>query len=355
MPVYLGCEEMVNEKGPYALCFMANVNIEPTLVTPVQMDIVTPSWPYELHFSADTCGERSEIPAWTVTDFKYDRPARAGGGEKPPTAGLSFNVHNLANLETLACSVRVDETALDRSHDEPWVDCSSTSGSGKFLSTKVLFSKKYSLLGINQTWLCGDNSLSRGGQYVPLAYLSFHLGSTVSIALTATRARTTFGGVGYLELPLSCTNESTAAGRPPSPLACSMAATNFTGYSDIEYIPTFPHTYYTRSCMINSINVTALTLREYKIDANARTARLRVYNPGPGEEYRIALADMKNDGAWHACYVGTDSLPWQLVSCQYQLSGAENLGLQLQWYCDDRNPDHAYAEPVPPLYYLGLS
>ena len=162
MPVYLGCEEQEEkEKGNYAICFMANVNIEPSLVAPVKMDIITPSWPYELHFSADTCGERSEIPAWTIADLQYDHTSQALGG------GLSFKMYNLANYETLACSVRVDETSLDRSHKEPWADCSSTSGSGNFLSTKVLFNRNYNMLGINQTWLCGDNSLSRDGLYVP--------------------------------------------------------------------------------------------------------------------------------------------------------------------------------------------
>jgi len=122
-----------------------------------------------------------------------------------------------------------------------------------------------------------------------------------------------------------------------------MAPTNFTGYSNLDYVPKLPHTYYARSCMINSINVTSLTIRGYEIDEAAKTANLRVFNPGPGDEYRIPLVDVKKDGAWHTCNAGTDSLPWQLVSCQYRLSEAGEAGLKLQWYCDDRNPDHAYA------------
>ena len=165
MPVYLGCEAVTEEeRGNFTICYMGNVNIEPTLVSPVAMDIVTPAWPYELHFSADTCGERSEIPAWTITDLKYSQAAQSGGGSSPVNAGLSFKMRNLANFEDLNCSLHVDDTLLERTRGEPWVDCSGTSASGNFLSTKVLFNRQYNMLAINQTWMCGDNSQSRDGQ-----------------------------------------------------------------------------------------------------------------------------------------------------------------------------------------------
>ena len=160
-----------------------------------------------------------------------------------------------------------------------------------------------------------------------------------------TSQSTTFNGVGYLELPWNCTEGSAAVNGTLGSGACSMMPTNFTGYNNLDYMPRLPHSYYTRSCTINSINVTNMAVKEYTVDAAAKTANLRIYNPGPNDEYRIPLVDVKTDGSWHACNAGADILPWQLVSCQYQLDGMKELGLKLQWYCDDRNPDHAYVDP----------
>lgn len=121
-----------------------------------------------------------------------------------------------------------------------------------------------------------------------------------------------------------------------------MPATNLTGYND--GVPQTPHTYYSHSCTINSLNATSLTLKSYEIEnANKqqKIAYFTVFNPGPGEEYNIRRMPVQDDGIWHDCIAGPDLLPWQLISCQYLLNGTESIGFRFQWYCDDRDPKHA--------------
>jgi hypothetical protein len=128
-----------------------------------------------------------------------------------------------------------------------------------------------------------------------------------------------------------------------------MPTTKLTGYYD--YIPQMPHTHYTRSCTINSLNITSFTLRNYEIQAGTdpngkrKVADFTVFNPGPGDNYNIRRMPVLDDGLWHACVAGADDpLPWQLVSCDYLLNGEDAIGFRFQWYCDDRDPEHAYVK-----------
>ncbi len=141
------------------MCFLANTNLEPSLVSPVQINPVVP-WPaFVPYFEADNCTDRSEYPAWTINNLTYDHTTpRKDANSTVPLYGLSFNLTNLSNNETLPCFVRVDETTLDRTHSERWVDCAapgSTILNGLSL-TSILFDKDYNLVAINQTWKCND-------------------------------------------------------------------------------------------------------------------------------------------------------------------------------------------------------
>ncbi len=138
---------------------------------------------------------------------------------------------------------------------------------------------------------------------------------------------------------------------PTSDYNCSLSTTplTFTGYLDSA--PQTPHTYYTRSCTINSIsNTTALALREYQIEsgagqANSNTSAVgtfSLYNPGSGDKYKLHRMPVVADGGWHECIAGPQALPWQLAGCRYSLDrGWHRIGFQVQWYCDDRDPSNA--------------
>lgn len=109
-----------------------------------------------------------------------------------------------------------------------------------------------------------------------------------------------------------------------------------------------PHTSYTHSCMINSMNGTSMNLSAYSIDSHgddgAYIASFVVFNPGPGDEYGIRNISVEDDASWHSCGDSPHSLPWQLRSCQYLLDQANNkIGFQLEWDCDDRDPYNAYV------------
>jgi hypothetical protein len=165
--------------------------------------------------------------------------------------------------------------------------------------------------------------------------------------------------MGFLDSQLDCAavskRESQRNHRSVSSYTCTMPKTNLTGYHD--YIPRMPHTYYTHSCTINSLNVSSLTLKNYALEERTEQSKVSyldatILNPGPGEEYYIRRMPVQNDGLWHSCIAGSDPLPWQLVSCEYLLNGSEDVGFRFQWYCDDRDPEHAYVEPLAPCTIL---
>lgn len=170
-------------------------------------------------------------------------------------------------------------------------------------------------------------------------------------------SRESFTGTGYLVEPLDCgspINKSyfdeggnLIAGS--SQYNCSLPATTIYGYSGDG--PAMPHTSYTRSCTIHSFNTTSMLLQDYEIEsfANAtpptdlrKNATFTVYNDGPGDTYQISTTDVQTDGIWHECAAGGGSQPWQLALCQYLLDRAQGiLAFSTQWYCDDRDPQHA--------------
>lgn len=176
--------------------------------------------------------------------------------------------------------------------------------------------------------------------------------------LTASNPRSHFSGVGYTNLSLDCRsaiNSDNYGSDSPmidatSDYSCSLsrAPVVFTGYTDV--VPLMPHTYYTRSCTIESLtNTTTITLREYRIESEtddgnktALSGSFTLHNPGPGDTYRLHGIPILDDGAWHECTAGSEPLPWQLVGCRYLLNRETHMiSFQVQWYCDDRDPSHA--------------
>jgi hypothetical protein len=125
----------------------------------------------------------------------------------------------------------------------------------------------------------------------------------------------------------------------------SMSPVTFTGYR--AEVPSIPHTYYKRSCTINSIsNTTTMALRRYQVQTDTQsennetsiTGSFMLHNPGSGDAYKLYHIPIIDDGDWHECTAGSHGLPWQLVTCQYMLDRSNNrLGFQVQWYCDDRD------------------
>jgi hypothetical protein len=148
--------------------------------------------------------------------------------------------------------------------------------------------------------------------------------------------------------PLNCTSPQTYEGEEtsdPSAYTCSLPTTNISGYAAYDFPPQMPHTSYTHSCTMNSINSTELILRDYVMTNNGE-ASFTVYNPGPGDTYAIRNVTVEDDGLWHKCQGSADSssLPWQLVACDYLLDRAgSKIGFRFQWYCDDRDPYNAYV------------
>ena len=132
-------------------------------------------------------------------------------------------------------------------------------------------------------------------------------------------------------------------GSDVSTYACSLPTTNISGYASYDFPAVMPHTSYTHSCTMNSINSTELLLQDYHV-TNASKASFTVYNPGPGDTYAISNLTIADDGLWHTCQ---GSLPWQLVACEYLLDRtASKVGFRLQWYCDDRDPYNAYVVDI---------
>lgn len=167
-----------------------------------------------------------------------------------------------------------------------------------------------------------------------------------------------YTGTGYVHAPLKCSESASADG--PSTTICSLAAPSepvrFSGYWPEP--PPMPHTRYGRSCTIGSfVNTTSFKLREYTVEtivaAGNRTQLVGTFaieNPGTGETYRFDRMPITADnGVWGGCRAGSGTtLPWQLAGCQYLLERRSNrIGFRFRWYCDDRDPSHAYVlEPV---------
>jgi len=163
LPVQLGCEDESDDRGNVTMCFLGNLNVEPVLLSPVQIAPTVPWLPNELYYKSDSCTERSGYPGWTIDNLSYNSVPQVDYSTATSQYGLSLNITNLSNLEKLSCTIRVDDTALDRTHSDSWIDCSvpgSSSPQTNILSTRVMFNRDYNLLAINQTWKCGGGASS---------------------------------------------------------------------------------------------------------------------------------------------------------------------------------------------------
>ncbi len=97
--------------------------------------------------------------------------------------------------------------------------------------------------------------------------------------------------------------------------------------------------------MMYSLNLTSLVLKSYKIeefDQQHQKGSFILHNPGPDDDYELDTILLQDDGHWHSCdSSGNDSLPWQLLSCEYLFNQEGNkIDFRLRWYCDDRDPFH---------------
>jgi hypothetical protein len=179
------------------------------------------------------------------------------------------------------------------------------------------------------------------------------------VCLPGVNFRGQFTGIAYTNISLDCgtplnlavyDSQGSVVGAT-SDYNCSLSTlpVTFTGYVDVA--PSMPHTYYTRSCTINSFsNTTSMALRAYEIetapqsDSNMTSVvgTFTLYNPGSGDTYKLRRMPVIDDGGWHECMVGPEALPWQLAGCKYMLDRQKHrLGLQVQWFCDDRDPSNA--------------
>lgn len=173
-----------------------------------------------------------------------------------------------------------------------------------------------------------------------------------------TSNRENYTGTGYLSSPLICAAPKTVSiqnsdGRSAgtaSEYNCSLSPTTngakirFSGYSPEP--PIMPHTYYEKSCTLGSfLNTTGLELQDYVVERveSSSTVTFKLRNPGTGDLYSLNQMPVADDGEWHDCVAGSgEVLPWQLATCRYSLDRKlGKLGFHIQWYCDDRDPNHA--------------
>ncbi|KAB5542779.1 hypothetical protein GE09DRAFT_1289451 [Coniochaeta sp. 2T2.1] len=315
LPEALGC----NTEAAQRWCLYGNNAINPALSSPVNIKPF-PAWyprtPYEY---PERCVERSDYPTWELHDFVYNHT----GNEQ----SVSLTVINIMNGARQSCLLTTNEAQSRASAHAPrWMDCTGASQPGSEVSgTQIQFDHDYGLLGIRQSWKCHDNVASNDEP-------------------------DTYTGLGYLVTPLDCTRPVTHNGEgisDASTYTCSLPTRNISGYAAYDFPPRMPHTSYTHSCTMNSINSTGFILQHYEVitDPDKKKpdmATFKVYNPGPGDTYRIQNVTVEGDGLWHKCQGSQDTLPWQLFDCEYLFDpSTSRLGVQFQWYCDDRDPYNA--------------
>jgi len=132
------------------------------LLSPIQLSPVIPKRPYQPYFRPDTCSERSDNPAWLVENLSFvpNPAASADSKVRSINYALSLNLTNWSNGERISCSTLVNNSTLDQTFSERWLDCKSEPNSAKISSTRVMFDKEYKLLGINQIWSCDEPYVS---------------------------------------------------------------------------------------------------------------------------------------------------------------------------------------------------
>ncbi|KAK3312032.1 hypothetical protein B0H66DRAFT_585215 [Apodospora peruviana] len=331
-PLIQGClDDWQAPRGEEILCIMGNSQVWGALTSPIDISPQLPILPYTPAEQPERCVDRSVDPAWQVQDVLYQHHFSQTKNETENHYHLSLNLTNISNNEKVLCAATIDQlenVKIDGSIS--WVNCVPTSSTPtNITSTAVMLDTINGVLGIKQSWNCTD-----GIEGVE---------------------QNDFTGTGYLKTDLECGKTLNSSIYNPqgyivgaqSEYNCTQLSTNFSGYSPDP--PVMPHTSYSRSCTIGSIvNTTSLILREYQIDtATDGTHKLgtfSLYNPGPEDTYRLTKIPVQDDGAWHDCVAGSRPLPWQLVKCQYLLDREKHhASFQIQWYCDDRDPSHAYV------------
>jgi hypothetical protein len=324
---------------------MSDAEVRASLLSPVTIQPTQPHLPHSSDEQPLSCVDRSEDPRWEIENLSYhhsytqihDDPAQS-------YFELFFDLTNLANEQKVSCFVTVDDIAsVGSNHTTRWINCGTTSASASSGATSVTgmeslqvsFDVENNLFGLKQTWRCADGTPDT---FAGAAYLIRRLdcGDPVNLAIIED---------GWVTGATSFYN-------------CSFPALTLSGYTDP---PAMPHTSYTRSCTLNSLNATSLVLKEYEVEylkildgvaleEITKFGTFTLYNPGSGDYYTLWRLPVQDDGTWHECAAGSEPLPWQVVGCQYLLDRANNyLGFQVQWYCDDRDPEHPYVSfPRPP-------
>lgn len=312
----LGCNTESGQKW----CLYGGNSIRPGLTSPLTIRPFPPWLPGSPYEYPERCVERSDYPTWEIRALEYEHHGAI--------QFLSFNYTNMMNGIVSSCSLPINETLTrGTSHLARWIPCSTLapSSSGEISDTFVQFDADYGILALKQNWKCHDNNVNNDE---PEDYY----------------------GLGYLVTPLQCSEWLPYGGEMTGDAAdytCTLPTTNISGYASYDLpLPVVPHTSYTTSCTLNSMNNTVLRLQAYAFDFPAdtpATASVTVFNPGPGDTYAIQDIPLQADGQWHTCATDTaGSVPWQLQSCAYFLNSTSgSIGFKFQWYCDDRDPFHA--------------
>jgi hypothetical protein len=124
-----------------------------------------------------------------------------------------------------------------------------------------------------------------------------------------------------------------------------------------EPAPDFPHSNYNRSCTINSFNLTTLVLTQFVHQSQWALEQLnspevlthdiliQLYNPATDDSYRIQEGWWEEQGAnetqgiWREC---SDPNSQLLLSCSFLYNNITNeIAVKVEWFCDDRDPEHA--------------
>ncbi|KAK3371055.1 hypothetical protein B0T24DRAFT_680181 [Lasiosphaeria ovina] len=333
-PLIQGClDDWQAPRGEETLCIMGNSQVSAGLSSPINIQPQLPILPYTPADLPYRCVDRSEDPEWEIENLVYQHhSAQTAANATRTWYDLTLNLTNISNDEGFYCHLAADESAeATAAGITPWVKCTASNATAapvNISSTEILLDRVYGLVGVRQTWNCSDGIEGlEADQYTGTGYLTADLqcGNAVNQTTTSKDGPTTTS-------TYNCT-------LPTSP-------TRFSGYSPDA--PTMPHTPYTRSCTIGSIvNSTSLALREFQIDdytPGSSTASFALYNPGPGDTYRLRGVPLHDDGGWHDCSAAAASpqLPWQLAACRYLVDRkAHRVGFQVEWLCDDRDPGHA--------------
>lgn len=320
-------------ENPYKV---SNITIVASLIEPVQ---ITPVQPHALRDIPPpgtlNCSYASSTPSWVVSNFVFNRTYH--------TQWIDFNNHyndltltveNVATGHKFNCSITIRDLTGIGSTTEDWNTCDRYGET----ALSIAYDLDHQWIGVKESWSCDD--ANSGGQ---------------------------FNAVGYKQLSLSCTSPKPLSAEPYgtditfyiSTYSCTMATaqTTITGYP--EPAPDFPHSNYNNSCTVSSFNLTSLSLTHFVAKSLWALEQLsspevlthdyliQLYNPATLDSYRITGGWWEDQGStetqaeWRGC---TSYLPRSLLSCQFRYDNITNeIDLQVQWFCDELDPEHAYV------------